>query len=101
MKDNELKIIDGNDLAGLLSAALSPSIDNATAAQIDEIKAVQLAKWGIVEFTEKELNTMPKSFKKLLLLQGRRCRLRTHASGKNTTQTANLDKHRLENFLKL
>ena len=84
MNNNEIKIFDESDLEGILTAALSSSIDNATDAQIDEIKAVQLAKWGIVEFTEKELNTMPKSFKKLLLLQGRRCRLRTHASGKNS-----------------
>lgn len=84
MKDFQIPIFDESDLEGILTAALSPSIDNATDAQIDEIKAVQLAKWGIVEFTEKELNTMPKSFRKLLLLQGRRCRLRTHASGKNS-----------------
>ena len=44
----------------------------------------QKAKKGIVEFTEKEINTMPKHIKKLLLLDGKRCRLRTHASGKNT-----------------
>lgn len=42
------------------------------------------AKRGIVEFTDKEMNTMPKHIKKLLILDKKRCRLRTHPSGKNT-----------------
>ena len=41
-------------------------------------------KRGIVEFTEKELNTMPKKLKRLLLIDKKRCRLRTHPSGKNS-----------------
>ena len=41
------------------------------------------AKKGIVEFTEKEMNTMPKHIKKLLIIDKKRCRLRTHPSGKN------------------
>lgn len=39
---------------------------------------------GIAEFTEKELNAMPKTIKKLLLLDKKRCRLRTRKSGKNS-----------------
>ena len=85
MKDNELIIIDGNDLAGLLSAAFPPDDEQQGGGQMDEIKAKGLAQWGIVEFTDEELKTMPKKIKKLLLLQGKRCRLRTHASGKETT----------------
>ncbi len=42
------------------------------------------AKRSIVEFTDKEINTMPKHIKKLLILDKKRCRLRTHPSGKNT-----------------
>lgn len=41
-------------------------------------------KRGIVEFTDKEINTMPKNIKKLLLIDKKRCRLRTHPSGKNS-----------------
>lgn len=37
-----------------------------------------------VEFNEKELNTMPKNIKRLLLLDKKRCRLRTKKSGENT-----------------
>ena len=43
-----------------------------------------IAKKGILEFTEKELNTMPKNIKKLLLLDKKRCRLRTRPSGKDS-----------------
>ena len=42
------------------------------------------AKRGIVEFTDKEIKTMPKNIKRLLVLDKKRCRLRTHPSGKNT-----------------
>ena len=42
------------------------------------------AKMGIVEFTEKELNSMPKNIKRLLVLDKKRCRLRTVPSGKNS-----------------
>ena len=44
-----------------------------------------IAKNGIVEFTEKELNIMPKHIKKLLLIDKKRCILRTRKSGKNST----------------
>ncbi len=40
---------------------------------------------GIVNFTEKEINTMPKNLRKLIIIQKKRCRLRLHKSGKNTS----------------
>lgn len=40
---------------------------------------------GFVYFTEQEIQQMPKNFRKLILVNRKRCRLRTHASGKNTT----------------
>lgn len=40
------------------------------------------AKRGIVEFTDKEMNTMPKHIKKLLILDKKRCRLRQHSNKK-------------------
>lgn len=43
-----------------------------------------IAKMGVVNFTEKELNTMPKHIKKLLILDKKRCRLRTKQSGENS-----------------
>ena len=49
--------------------------------KILELKGIK--KEGFVEFTEKEMNTMPKHIKKLLVLDKKRCRLRTHPSGKN------------------
>lgn len=42
------------------------------------------AKRGIVEFTDKEILTMPKHIKRLLILEKKRCRLRTKPSGKNS-----------------
>ena len=42
-------------------------------------------KQGIVEFTKQEMKQMPKEIKKLILIDKKRCRLRTHISGKNTT----------------
>ena len=44
----------------------------------------ETAKRGIVEFTDKEINTMPKHIKKLLIIDKKRCRLRTRPSGKNS-----------------
>lgn len=43
-----------------------------------------IANKGIVEFTEKELNAMPKDIKRLLLLDKKRCHLRTRPSGQNS-----------------
>ena len=85
MKDNELKILDELDFSGILAAALDGQDETTSGAEMDEIKAKELAKMGIVEFTDEEIKTMPKSFRKLLIIQNKRCRLRTHASGKNTT----------------
>jgi integrase len=42
-------------------------------------------KQGIVEFTKQEMKQMPKEIRKLILIDKKRCRLRTHISGKNTT----------------
>ena len=33
---------------------------------------------GVVEFTEKEINTMPKHIRKLLIIEKKRCRIRQH-----------------------
>lgn len=85
MKDKELKILDELDFSGIIAAALDGQDETTSGAEMDEIKAKELAKWGIVEFTDEEIKTMPKSFRRLLIINNKRCRLRTHASGKNTT----------------
>lgn len=41
-------------------------------------------KQGFVEFTKQEMKQMPKEIKKLILIDKKRCRLRTHTSGHNT-----------------
>lgn len=40
---------------------------------------------GFVYFNEQEISQMPKTFKKILLLNKKRCRVRLHTSGKNGT----------------
>lgn len=41
-------------------------------------------KSGIIEFTEKEILKMPTHFRKLIIIQKKRCRMRIHKSGFNT-----------------
>lgn len=73
----KLKIFDSRDFVGILSAALSEK-------KKEEHKQM-LAGWGVVDFSKKEIDTMPKQIKKLLILQNKRCRLRTRTSGKDST----------------
>lgn len=49
------------------------------------IEALENLEEGFVEFTEKEIEQMPKNFRKLILANRKRCRLRIHESGKSTT----------------
>lgn len=85
MKDNDLKILDENDFSGILAAAFDGQDETLNGGGMVEIKAKGLAKWGVVEFTDEEIKTMPKTFKRLLIIQNKRCRMRTRASGKETT----------------
>lgn len=67
-------------------------IEKITTLQVDEYflfleklnEINNTTKRDIVEFSDKEINSMPKNIKKLLLIDKKRCRLRTHPSGKNT-----------------
>lgn len=43
------------------------------------------AEQGFVEFTEQEIKQMPAYFKKLIVIQKKRCRVRIRPCGKNTT----------------
>lgn len=42
------------------------------------------ARLGFVEFTEKEILQMPKNIKRLIIIDGKRCRLRTRKTGNNS-----------------
>ena len=42
------------------------------------------AEQGFVEFTEQEIKQMPAHFRKLIIINKKRCRLRKHASGKKS-----------------
>lgn len=85
MNNNKITIFDENNFSGVLTAAYDGQEETPGGGELHEIKAKGLAKWGIVEFTDEEIKTMPKTFKKLLIINEKRCRLRTHASGKDTT----------------
>ena len=81
--ENEIKILDGDDLHGILTAAFSDNTN--TGEPINELKEKTLAKWGIVEFTNTEIQSMPKTFKRIILLQKKQCHLRTRKSGNGGT----------------
>lgn len=45
----------------------------------------QEVEQGFVLFTEQEIRQMPSHFRKLIIINKQRCRMRVHVSGKNTT----------------
>lgn len=53
------------------------SYGNVIPFPIDKIKP-NMQENGVVEFTEKEINTMPKHVRKLLIIEKKRCRIRQH-----------------------
>ena len=62
----------------------------SNSAPLRSIDALQLntqdtLKEGVVYFTTKEINLMPTPIKRLIIIDKKRCRLRTHVSGKNST----------------
>ncbi len=59
-----------------------PAFDEQKAA--DDTKEKENEK-GVVYFTDKEIKTMPKKIQRLIILDGKRCRLRTRQSGKEST----------------
>lgn len=90
ISDNKIKVVDFDDLKGLISAAHADLTDEAGGGEFDEKQAKEqlkkgLAKQGIVQFTDKEIQQMPKIFRRLILIQKKRCRLRTRQSGKDGT----------------
>ncbi len=85
-----LKVYQPDDIEGILAVVQSYEREQSNDGEFDEIQAQEqlktaLTRQGVVQFTDEEINTMPKTFRRLIILQQRRCRLRKHASGKNTT----------------
>lgn len=51
----------------------------------EEEKEEKESENGIVYFTDKEIKSMPKKIQKLIILEGKRCHIRTRKSGENST----------------
>lgn len=69
------KIINEDDIESIIK-------ETANGELTDDLKE-ELAKKGIVNFTEKEINSMPKYKKTLLVLEKKHCRIRKKKSGKD------------------
>lgn len=80
-EDNKLPIIDFRDKRAVLRASTVASGKQSTTTKSIE---KEYAKQGIVEFTDEEIKTMPKQIRRLIIIQKKRCRIRTHVSGKDT-----------------
>lgn len=59
-------------------------VSNETQGGEQEEDSEENAGQGFVEFTIEEIKQMPKKLQKLIIVNRKRCRLRTHKSGKNT-----------------
>ena len=56
-----------------------------TEKQKSDVGTSDTQKQGFVNFTEKEISQMPTHFKRLIIIQKKRCRIRVHQSGQNST----------------
>ena len=66
-----LKVFEDDDVAGVLAAVQAHERERTGGGQFDEKQAKEqlkkaLAKQGVVEFTDEEIKTMPKIFKRLM-----------------------------------
>ena len=89
IEDNKLTVINFNDKKAVLRAAtLEPK--NITSEEKDAQKRLKneieklKADTIIVKFTDKEISLMPKNVQRLIIIDKKRCRLRTRKSGKNS-----------------
>ena len=76
-----LKLADNTVKAETLETLIQSGQTRVEQSTLNE----QDIKQGIVEFTKQEMKQMPKEIKKLILIDKKRCRLRTHSSGSKTT----------------
>ena len=79
-----LKNLQNELLMKILTANLSQEEYTQVINHIDKIKNNTQQK-GIVEFTEKEIETMPKNIKRLLTLDKKKCHLRTRTKGNSVS----------------
>ena len=62
-----------------------PFVSRETGKEKSEVGTSDTQKQGFVNFTEKEISQMPAHFKRLIIIQKKRCRIRVHQSGQNST----------------
>lgn len=88
-----LRFVDDNknDEVEILSAIFRPhefneakTVENPTETQDDEPQEKENEN-GVVYLTDKEIKTMPKKIQRIIILDGKRCRIRTRQSGKDST----------------
>lgn len=60
-------------------------VSDETQEKIPADEQGEMAVLDFVEFTQKEILQMPKHFQRLIIVNKKRCRLRTRASGENST----------------
>jgi hypothetical protein len=82
-EDIKLPVVDFRDKKAVLNAAMPD--DKDTQKQIKQELKKAKAEITIVKFTEKEISQMPKVIQRLIIIDKKRCRLRTRKSGKNST----------------
>ena len=83
-EDRKLPVIDFHDKKAVLLAASSKNIDKEAKERLNKELNKLKANTIIVKFTDKEISQMPKNIQKLIIIDKKRCRLRTRKSGKNS-----------------
>lgn len=81
----DLHFVEGPKELPFPGNAKKPLPETAEAKIISDVGTSENEEEGFVYFTDQEILQMPKNFKKLILCNRKRCRLRIHESGKNTT----------------
>lgn len=80
----KIDIIEETDKKAIYEKLVSES-NTYPKEKIKETIEEEILKEGTITFTEKEIAIMPKPIKKLIVVNRKRCRLRTKKSGKNST----------------
>ena len=62
-----------------------PFVSRETEKEKSDVGTSDTQKQGFVNFTQKEISQMPAHFKRLIIIQKKRCRIRVHQSGQNST----------------
>jgi hypothetical protein len=86
-EDRKIPVVDFRDKKAVLNAAMLnsgelSSMDKKAQKQLK--KEIEKANTTVVKFTDKEISQMPKNIQRLIIIDKKRCRLRTRQSGKNS-----------------